>query len=94
MSINLLEYSLTKTRHQIISDIIEQSSSDNNDNNNNNNNHDDNNYDDQRKLIYTFAMKKVTIVNHAFDQELSRRKLALLLYLIRSPVFDRSIQYS
>ena len=27
---------------------------------------------------------------HKFDAELSRRRLALLYYLIRSPVFDRS----
>mmetsp|Transcript_10102 Transcript_10102/g.16871 ORF Transcript_10102/g.16871 Transcript_10102/m.16871 type:complete len:120 (-) Transcript_10102:91-450(-) len=40
---------------------------------------------------YTQAAEKVTR-KHAFDDELSRRRFALFLYLIRSPLFDRTTQ--
>jgi hypothetical protein len=44
---------------------------------------------------HDYAMKNLSShkvsSSHAFDHELSRRKLTLLLYLIRSPIFDRYV---
>ena len=113
MSINLLEYSLLRTRQLAMSDILDN----HNDNDNHSYNHTYNSsssnidgYDynaqqqqqlsgqqqqQQQQLIHDYAMKKLSSQtvssSHAFDHELSRRKLTLLLYLIRSPIFDRYV---
>ena len=115
MSINLLEYSLLRTRQLAMSDILDN----HNDNGNHSYNHTYNSsssnidgYDynaqqqqqlsgqqqqqqQQQQLIHDYAMKKLSShtvsSSHAFDHELSRRKLTLLLYLIRSPIFDRYV---
>ena len=46
-----------------------------------------------RKRVYDkYALEcKQSAQKHAFDQELNRRRMALFLYLIRSPVFDRFV---